>query len=59
MPFVDNDHVVKQVSAAGADPTFCYSVLPWTSEARSLGLNAEALYQVDHFAIELWSTIKE
>ena len=55
----DNDHVVEQVPAAAADPTLSDSVLPWTSEAGSLGLNVEALHRLDYFATEVCTAIKD
>src|ERR1039457_4682153 len=44
MPPIENDHVVEQIPAAGAYPAFRNAVLPWTSEAGALGLNAEAIH---------------
>src|ERR1700749_4947272 len=55
--FIDNDHVVEQVPAAAADPTLSDSVLPWTSEAGSLGLNVEALHRLDYFVTEVCTAI--
>ena len=52
MPFVENDHMVEQIAAAVADPTLGNAILPRTSKAGSLGLDAEALHGVDHFFIE-------
>src|ERR1035438_5952687 len=57
--FIDNDHMVEQVSAGAADPTLGDTVLPWTSEAGSLGLNVEALHCFDYFATEVCTTIKD
>jgi hypothetical protein len=37
MPFVKDDHVVEKISSAVADPALCDTILPWTSEAGSLG----------------------
>src|ERR1017187_6280730 len=59
MPFVENDDMVEQVPAAVADPALRDAVLPWTSEAGSLGLNANALHRVDHFFIEVCTAIKD
>ena len=53
MPFIENDHMVEQIAAAVADPTLGNAVLPRTSEAGSLWLDAEALYGVDDFFIEV------
>jgi hypothetical protein len=46
MPFVENDHMVEQISAAVADPTLRNAVLPRASETSLLGLDAEARPQV-------------
>jgi hypothetical protein len=43
MPPVKNDHMVEQIPAAGAYPTFRNAVLSWTTETVALGLNAETL----------------
>jgi hypothetical protein len=59
MPPTENDHMVDQIPAAGAYPAFRNAVLPWTSEARALGLNAETLHCFNHFIIELWAAIKD
>jgi len=59
MPFVENDHMVEQISAAVPDPTFSDTVLPWASEAGPLGLDAEALLGFDHFFIELCAVIED
>src|SRR6476646_4016595 len=59
MPPIENDHMVEQIPAAGAYPAFRNAVLPWTSKAGALGLNAETLHCFDHFIIELWAAIKD
>ena len=59
MPLIENDYVVKQIAAAVADPSLGNTVLPRTSEAGPLGLNAEALYGVNHLCIELCAPIKD
>src|SRR5579859_5107640 len=59
MPPIENDHMVEQIPATGADPAFRDTVLPWTSEAGALGLNAETLHSFDHFIIELRAEIKD
>jgi hypothetical protein len=59
MPLIENDHTVKQIAAAGADPTLGNSVLPRAAEAGSLRLNAEALYGIDDFFIEIAATVKD
>src|SRR5208337_3637601 len=39
--FIENDHIVEQIPAAIPDPTLGDTVLPRTSEAGSLGRDAE------------------
>jgi len=51
MPFIQNDHMIEQITTAASDPAFGDTVLPGAAEAGALGLDAEALYCVDHFAI--------
>ena len=36
--FIQHDHVVEQIAAAGAYPSFGHTVLPWASEAGALKL---------------------
>jgi hypothetical protein len=59
MPFIHNDHMVQQIASTAADPTLGNTILPRTSEAGSLGLNAEALNCFDHFAAEVCTAIKD
>jgi len=59
MLFIENDHMVEQIPAAVANPAFSDTVLPRTSEAGPLGLDAEALYRVDDFFIEVRATVKD
>jgi hypothetical protein len=51
--------LAEQVPAAAADSTLGDTVLRWTSEAGSLGLNVEALHCFDYFATEACTTIKD
>jgi hypothetical protein len=51
--------MIEQIPAASAYPVFRNPVLPWTSEAGALGLNAKTLHCFDHFIIELWVAIKD
>jgi hypothetical protein len=37
MLFIQNDHMIEQISTAAANPPFCNAVLPRTSEAGPLG----------------------
>jgi hypothetical protein len=50
---VQNNAVIKHVSAAVAHPTLGQAVLPWTLEAGPLRLNAKALHRRDDFFIEV------
>src|ERR1017187_106168 len=59
MPFIHDDYVVEQISAAVVDPALCDTVLPRTSEAGPLGLDAEALRRVDDLFIEVRTSIKD
>ena len=58
MPPIENDHMVEQIPATGASPAFRNAVLPWTSEARLLWADTEALHGFGHFTIELRAAIK-
>jgi len=59
MPFIENNHMVKQIAAAATDPALGDTVLPRTSEAGSRGMDAEALHCVDHFFVEMRATIED
>src|ERR1035437_5687341 len=59
MPFVEHDHMVEQIPAAVADKAFCNPVLPRTTETGSLRLDAEDLYRVDDFLIEVCTAIED
>ena len=59
MSLIHDDHVIKQIEAAGADPAFRDAVLPRTTEAGSLGLNAEAPYRANNFLVEIAAAIKD
>src|SRR5271156_2820911 len=59
MPFIRNDHVVKEIPAAIANPTLANTVLPWTLETGPLWLDAKALHCVDDFFIEICTVIED
>ena len=59
MPFVENNHVVEQVSAAATDPTLGDAVLPRTSETGSLRLNAESINCLNHLVVEMEAAIED
>ena len=51
--------MAEQIPAAVADPALRNAVLPRTSEAGPLGLNAETLYGLDDIFLELCAAIKD
>jgi len=57
--FIQHDHVVEQIAAAGANPTFGHTVLPRTAEAGSFRLDAIALHGADDFFVEIRTAIKD
>ena len=59
MPFIENDHMVEQITAAVADPTLGNAILPRASEAGSLRFDTEALDRFDHFGVEVCTAIKD
>src|ERR1017187_3219995 len=59
MLLVQNDHMIEKVAAAVADPALGDAVLPWASETRSLRFDAETLYRLDDFFVELSTAIKD
>ena len=59
MPLAENDDMIKQIPAATANPAFRNAVLPRTSVAGPLRLDAEAHHSFDHFVVELWPSIKD
>ena len=58
MSSIEDDHMIEQVSPAATNPALSHAILPWTLEARSLGLDAKALHCVDDFLIEARAAIK-
>src|ERR1017187_7948212 len=59
MPLVEQDYMIEQIPSAITNPAFCNTVLPWTSEAGPLGLDAEALHCADNFLIEVCCAIED
>jgi hypothetical protein len=59
MPFIHDERMVDQIPAAVANPALGYAVLPRTSEAGPLGMDAEALHCVEDFSIELCTMIED
>ena len=58
MLFVHDDHTVEQIPAAVADPALGNAVLPRTSKAGPLRLDAEGLHGVDRLRVEAGTAIK-
>jgi hypothetical protein len=58
MTLIEDDDMIERIPAAVANPTLRDIILPWASEIGSLGLNAEALYGVEHFFIEIRSSVE-
>jgi hypothetical protein len=58
MASIENDDMIEQVPTAVADPTFCNTVLPRTSESGFLRLDTKALDGVDPLTIEVRGSIK-
>jgi len=59
MPFIENDHVVKQIVAAVADPALGDTVLPRTAELVRLGLMSKLFRVSITSSLELRATIKD
>ena len=59
VPLVHDNHVIKQVTAAGADEALRDPVLPRTLEGGSLWLDPEAFDSVDDAAVEVRGPIKD
>ena len=59
MLLVQNNHMIEQVAAAVADPALGNAVLPWAQKTGPLWLDAETLYRLNHFFVELSTAIKD
>ena len=59
MTFIQHDHMVEQISAAVADPALPNAILPRTSEAGSLWLDAEAFHGTYHFCVKVSGSVKD
>src|ERR1035438_524369 len=59
MPLIHYNHVIDQVTAAAANPSLSDAILPRTSEAGPLGLDAEAFHCVDHLVVEVCCTVED
>jgi hypothetical protein len=56
---IQDDYVVEQIPSTAADPALGDTVLPRTSEAGSLWLDAQRLDCLDYLSIEVRSSIKD
>jgi hypothetical protein len=59
MPLVEHDYMIEQVPSAITNPSFCNTVLPRTTEAGPLGLDAKALHCADNFLVEVRCAIED
>ena len=59
MPLVENNDMIEQVSSAVADEAFRDAVLPRTTEAGLLRLDAETLHRVDDLAAEIGCPVED
>lgn len=59
MAFVEQDHMIEQVATAGANKPLRNAILPRALEARSLGLNPEALDRRNYVFVEIRPTIED
>src|SRR5947209_2762661 len=57
--FVDRNHMVKRIPATVSNPSLCNTILPWTLETGSLGLDAETPYSVCHFFTEVSAAVED
>jgi hypothetical protein len=58
MTLIEDNNMIELISAAIANPALGDAILPQASETGSFGLNAEALYAVDHLFIEIRSPVE-
>jgi len=58
MAFVQNDHMIEQIPAAGTKEAFRHTLLPRTSETGSLRCNAKGLHGIDDFIVEVRTAIE-
>ena len=56
---IQDDYVVEQISSTAADPALGDTVLPRTSEAGSLWLDAQRLDCLDYLSIEVRGSIED
>jgi hypothetical protein len=59
MPFIQDDHMVKQISSTASDPALGNTILPRTSETGSFRLDAQCLNGTDDALTEVRSPIED
>ena len=59
MFFVEHDHVVEKIAAAGGDEALSYTVLPRALKTGSLRFHAEVLDRFNNFFVETGAAIEE
>lgn len=59
MPFVENDGMIQDFPPGVANEAFSDSILPWTTKARPLRHDAEALDRLDNIGVELSAAIQD
>ena len=59
MARVDRDHMIEQIASTAADESFGDAVLPRTSKAGPLRLDAEAPDCIDNLGVEIRSPIED
>jgi ribosome maturation protein Sdo1 len=55
----ERNHMIEQISSAIAHESFCNTILPRTSKANPLWLNAKALDGCGHFIAKVLSSIED
>lgn len=59
MPFVQNDHMIQQISSAAPDPALCNAVLPRTTESGAHWQAAHFFHERHHIVSELGITVEQ
>jgi hypothetical protein len=57
--FIQNNHLVEQISTAASDPELNNAVLPRTSDAGSFWLDVQYLDGTDHLLIEISRSVED
>jgi hypothetical protein len=59
MMFVEHNHMVEQIAATAANEALGHAILPGTSVAGPLGLDAKALHSFDYIAVKVRAAIED